>query len=1253
MAYVTDTVFNPFKDQVNAEMPRRLVFLTVAITGYDGDPNGFGAPAIITLAPVGSEYQQLTPATTWKRGPFGWYVLASTSMSMIPTVDNAYDVGAEAFRWREFFGARLSVIGRASLGGTETVDAAADGAAALGYVSATPSNAARVQAQAVGSVATGWAAVGGLGSGNEARIATFGTQGGFASGGVYTDGALSSVAVEASGGGHSFGRLSVFVGSGGYGEGLLTSSGGFATGYMTVIPGAFPNKTYGLINSDRSFSAGLLEASYDGYGYLRSSNGGAAIGRVAAIGTYVAELNASAPGSFAQGSARNGSVLATGIGSIARGTVRVEGASITASGFGAFASGVATYPYWFQYYPGYYAVPGNPVFIAVSGTGAFAHGATARYLSTDAHLTATATAAMAFGYAYDGFIEASNVATFVLGRTGTDGTVRGVSPGSLVVGRAYGGGILSGQGGILAGAANSGSLVQGGGLILGYGNGVGASTSVSGVMRVEVNGYGSYASGSGVGTMSASGGGIVSSTGGVVSTSAFGADAFVFGSGVAVTVGQAATPYGGVANGGALVASTPGRVTAGMTYAQNLTLSSYARVKNAWGIAQVFGDVGSGQAHVYGGYASSFHTGGWPFGQALADVTGGAVIVAEVRAVSRSIAFGFAHGTITGHASIRANGTGSLAGGYVRDQGYIDGLGAGSFAHGYMRGDGALQNSIRADGKGSGAFGNVVGAGRIQTGTLALGALAFGSVAGPVGEDPSIYAGGAGHLAFGRVASNGSIFSSSGGGALVFGDAGYNGVIQSIQGAGLAFGLARTYLSTAPYNARIRSRIGGFAHGQINQAQADAHIYALAGGFAHGSITYGGGLIRSSVGGIAFGHVAGNTTDIAWVRGDGLGAAAFGFAGGAYGASIIRASGFGSLAFGSSRSGYIHVPYGAHGSVAGGYVASFVVGASPNIRTGPYDHGAFAFGYVRATLVGSWYIQAEAKGAFAGGYAKDGSITASGPGSFAHGLVTSLGYMANPRIVAGGNGGSLVFGASQDGIISTYGAAYGALAGGSARATLVGPATGYIRAGSGAIAVGRALGVDYTSYIQALGHGSRAGGLAIDGGIVEAPITGYGGAAQGYVYGFGARISASGKGAFAFGSAQRASGPYFASIAASAWGAFAFGHVQGTADITASAYATLAGGYAYGGYSIAASAKGAFAFGATTTGSVVASAINATQFGPGTNALADSLKVGGTFRFKGTTGAPGTPADGDMWFGAGFTTLYVRLAGVTRSVNVT
>ena len=67
-----------FEDFVNLELPRRSALLTVEITGYDGDPNDGGAPAIITGSPKGTWYLRgddvfwrKNAAGTWEEGGGG------------------------------------------------------------------------------------------------------------------------------------------------------------------------------------------------------------------------------------------------------------------------------------------------------------------------------------------------------------------------------------------------------------------------------------------------------------------------------------------------------------------------------------------------------------------------------------------------------------------------------------------------------------------------------------------------------------------------------------------------------------------------------------------------------------------------------------------------------------------------------------------------------------------------------------------------------------------------------------------------------------------------------------------------------------------------------------------------------------------------------------------------------------------------------------------------------------------------------
>jgi hypothetical protein len=113
-------------------------------------------------------------------------------------------------------------------------------------------------------------------------------------------------------------------------------------------------------------------------------------------------------------------------------------------------------------------------------------------------------------------------------------------------------------------------------------------------------------------------------------------------------------------------------------------------------------------------------------------------------------------------------------------------------------------------------------------------------------------------------------------------------------------------------------------------------------------------------------------------------------------------------------------------------------------------------------------------------------------------------------------------------------------------------------------------------------------------------------------------------------------------------GGFAQGDARG-GDLIASGQGSFAHGSARGSNAVTASGTGSFAVGDSNAGAITASALNASQFGPGTNALADSLQVGTAgIRFKGTAGAPGAPQNGDFWVAGGY--VYVRSNGVSIQI---
>lgn len=236
------------------------------------------------------------------------------------------------------------------------------------------------------------------------------------------------------------------------------------------------------------------------------------------------------------------------------------------------------------------------------------------------------------------------------------------------------------------------------------------------------------------------------------------------------------------------------------------------------------------------------------------------------------------------------------------------------------------------------------------------------------------------------------------------------------------------------------------------------------------------------------------------------------------------------------------------------------------------------------------------------GYARvttDGiaTVEATGPGSFAHGGVTSS-DSATIKVSATGTA------AFASGIAGS--------SGGTALAI-----SQVLSSGFGSFAQGYVVGGDSnTAYIRATSSGAFAQGYC-RGGSFEVK---------------NGDIAATGHGSFAVGYASSAS------LVASGIGSFAQGAANGVSTTTTNIIASGSGSFAHGlasGYEILASADGAFAVGDTNyTASIIASAVNAAQFGPGTNAQADSMQIGSAgLRLKGTTGAPTTKQNGDHWMG--------------------
>lgn len=305
--------------------------------------------------------------------------------------------------------------------------------------------------------------------------------------------------------------------------------------------------------------------------------------------------------------------------------------------------------------------------------------------------------------------------------------------------------------------------------------------------------------------------------------------------------------------------------------------------------------------------------------------------------------------------------------------------------------------------------------------------------------------------------------------------------------------------------------------------------------------------------------------------------------------AVMRHQGGGSFMVGSAFTYYgnndtaeIISDSSSFGSFTGGYAYPYFGSSGTTIRIRNQTSGSFLWAYPA--------------GNGGTGTLHEVRIYGNAQGAFCVGRTRGAG---NAQVHAGGN------------------------AGGEAAAG--GFVAGYINASNAT-----ATGVLRTSGQGAFAQGSVNASVAGQTATIDAQNTGS--FAQGTVLNQ-ASIIASGLGAFAQGRASSTG-----SITASQRGAFAQGNQTGAGSITASGQGSFAHGRCLSGYSITASGLGSFAVGESDTASIVASATNAAQFGPGTNALATSLAVGdisGTgIRIAGG-GAPGTPVDGDIWKASG------------------
>lgn len=634
---------------------------------------------------------------------------------------------------------------------------------------------------------------------------------------------------------------------------------------------------------------------------------------------------------------------------------------------------------------------------------------------------------------------------------------------------------------------------------------------------------------------------------------------------------------------------------------------------------------------------------------------------------------GFAQGDVTGAAAANA---------------YIAAQEDGAFASGKAIAQGTANASILASGYGAQAHGSAVSQSNDAASVVASGSGAFAQGAA---SRAALLSSGQGSFAMGRVDTDAAITASGDGasatgwayngsivatyrGAFARGHAFYGDILASSYGAFaggeatdagstiVASGYGATALGSARTGGDILSQSrGSFAVGHANIGAINASAYgSIAGGFANGasgdihaysrgSIAHGfadGGVLQSGGEGS---HTFGKASSAGHLQTSGGGPGAQGaFAGGFAYAGDIYAQADGAFAFGVASVSGSEISASGKGSFAQGYAKQTGTGVS-EIKAQAL--GAFAIGNAQhgAKIIAGDY------GAFAGGNAQGGSgapgaesIIRTGPlaeGAFAFGCVGNEVDAAAVSTLEAMEHGSWVGGYvkafdSSTAKIETLN--HGAFAHGEVEGTdAYGPgliSAGYAGNGKGAHAFGRAK----SGSIFARSHGSFVSGYAYDSGVLEVSAAGYGSAVFGFARGTGSSIKATGSGTFAGGEASSGG-----DIRATNRGAFAFGRTSGGSIyangrgsialgycdpgdvISAGTYGSFACGYA-NGYDITSGGKGSATFGWATTEDIVASADNSFQFGEGTNAIADSLKVGTAgIRFRGTTGFA-TPANGDI-----------------------
>lgn len=200
-----------------------------------------------------------------------------------------------------------------------------------------------------------------------------------------------------------------------------------------------------------------------------------------------------------------------------------------------------------------------------------------------------------------------------------------------------------------------------------------------------------------------------------------------------------------------------------------------------------------------------------------------------------------------------------------------------------------------------------------------------------------------------------------------------------------------------------------------------------------------------------------------------------------------------------------------------------------------------------------------------------------------------------------------------------------------------GNAVGYAKSGGTFAVTNNGLATGYVSdagEITSSSPGSLAGGYC-DGDL-----------------GYTARIEALGRGSLSFGWAL-SYGAYsdLSTVRANGNGSVAVGTAGLGSMLLAQSgyYACFAFGGAYNGYDVKSYGSGSMAVGYSGSSDIVAGyddfeSANIWQFGPGTNTQPYSMQIGDAgLRFKGTTGAPSSPQNGDIYINNDY--VYIRSNG--------